>query len=259
MAEKTKVIDVEKSEHQKIIGQKTELETIVSQLKKENSEMEKKIKSLTDDYNLLRAEYEEKLKAYSQEFEKSLALIETLSKEKKENADTIESLQKEIASLRETYEEEIKKYQEEFESLKNHTKNLEALLDKEIKKGHVNIIQSKDKIIINLYDKVCFDSGSVDLTQDAKKILDKIESVLQQQSFSKIFIEGNTDDDPIKNSKFKDNWRLSSERAIVVLNHILEKNRLKPEKFSITGNSSYNPLKGLDKSLNRRVDIILVP
>jgi flagellar motor protein MotB len=52
---------------------------------------------------------------------------------------------------------------------------------------------------------------------------------------------------------------LSSERAIVVLDYILDKNRLKPEKFSITGNSSYNPLKGLDKNLNRRVDIILVP
>jgi len=257
--EKTKILDLEKSEHQKTSELKTELESIVLQLKKDNSEMDKKITTLTSDYNNLRVEYEEKLKVYNQEFEKSIALIDTLSKEKRESLETIEILQKEIANLKEKYEVEIKKFQQQFETLKNQTKNLETLLEKEIKKGHVNIVQNKDRIIINLFDKVCFDSGSADLTQDAKKILDKIESVLLHQSFSKIYIEGNTDDDPVKNSRFKDNWRLSSERASVVLDYILDKNRLKPEKFSITGNSRYNPLKGLDKNLNRRVDIILVP
>ena len=76
-------------------------------------------------------------------------------------------------------------------------------------------------------------------------------------------VEGHTDNIPISTPSFRDNWQLSTERALAVLNYILRNKRLKPERFSAAGYGEFSPMVPNDtaanRALNRRVDITLLP
>ncbi|NBU99102.1 MAG: endoflagellar motor protein, partial [Spirochaetia bacterium] len=177
-----------------------------------------------------------------------------------ENLDKIiKDREEEIAFLKEKLENENNKLLKELEKLTLQTKKLEEILETEIKKGQLKVSNNKGRIIINFYEMITFNSGSSDLKTEGKRILDKIEKVINTPNYSKISIEGNTDDDPVRNSKFKDNWQLSTDRALSVLEYLIYTKKLNPEKFTIVGNAFYNPIHTLDKSKNRRVDIVLIP
>jgi chemotaxis protein MotB len=63
-----------------------------------------------------------------------------------------------------------------------------------------------------------FDSGKADLKPGAKQILSKIAATIQQEYPEReIYVFGHTDNDPIKHSKWKDNYELSCERSLSVV------------------------------------------
>jgi chemotaxis protein MotB len=63
-----------------------------------------------------------------------------------------------------------------------------------------------------------FDSGKADLKPGAKKVLAEIAATIQQQFPEReIYVFGHTDTDPIKYSKWKDNYELSCERSLSVV------------------------------------------
>lgn len=66
-----------------------------------------------------------------------------------------------------------------------------------------------------------FDSGKADLKPGAKKTLAQIAATIQQQFPEReIYVFGHTDSDPIKHSKWKDNYELSCERALSVVRQL---------------------------------------
>ena len=79
----------------------------------------------------------------------------------------------------------------------------------------------------------------------------------------KIHVVGHTDNVPIHTREFRDNWQLSSERALAVLQRLLRNSGLKPERFSAVGYGEYSPVvpnnTTHNRALNRRVDITVVP
>jgi chemotaxis protein MotB len=79
----------------------------------------------------------------------------------------------------------------------------------------------------------------------------------------KIYIEGNTDNVPIRGGRYKDNWELSTNRSLSVLRYILTRTNLPEKNFVAVGNGEFNPLKANssehNKSINRRVDIVILP
>ncbi len=63
-----------------------------------------------------------------------------------------------------------------------------------------------------------FDSGKADLKPGAKKILAQLAQTIQQKFPEReIYVFGHTDNDPIKHSKWKDNYELSCERSLSVV------------------------------------------
>jgi len=63
-----------------------------------------------------------------------------------------------------------------------------------------------------------FDSGKADLRPGAKQILSRIAATIQQQFPEReIYVFGHTDTDPIRHSKWKDNYELSCQRSLSVL------------------------------------------
>ncbi len=77
---------------------------------------------------------------------------------------------------------------------------------------------SKGTITVTLKNEILFDSGKATLKKATSTELDHIHSVLRDKYSSKqIDVAGHTDTDPIKKSKWKDNWELSAQRALSVL------------------------------------------
>ena len=109
-----------------------------------------------------------------------------------------------------------------------------------------------------------FSSGSYQLTDKGKKVLEKVWSVLEHNPSREIFIVGHTDDQAIAAeflAKYHSNWDLSTWRALTVLHFIEGLPNAHPERLSIAGYGPYQPIAKNDteegRRQNRRVEIIL--
>ncbi|HRZ18583.1 MAG TPA: flagellar motor protein MotB [Methanofastidiosum sp.] len=150
----------------------------------------------------------------------------------------------------------------ELKILQQQKQELEISLKKEINEGKVRLTQRNNRLILNIDNKICFPSGSATLGKEAEGILEKVIINLQNFKNNQIYVEGNTDNVPVrKGSWIKDNWELSAERAASVTRFLQTK--VSPERFSIVGHSYFNAIVPNDteenKRLNRRVDIIIIP
>ena len=230
----------------------------VRALKEENLNLQAEIKRLTSDLELVQKSEKDFL---SKKLEEQAEQLQS-EYNRKLNQFTIQ-----LARLREKEQEltgENIKLKEQLERASSlTTKELEEKLKDEIGKGDMNITQEKGRVIINIYDRITFDLGNGELKKSGNKTLNKIISVLNQYKDRKIYIEGNTDNLAIRGGKYKDNWELSSYRALSVLRYILTRTSIPEKNFAAVGNGEFNPIKinssEQNRSMNRRVDIVLLP
>ena len=159
--------------------------------------------------------------------------------------------------------ERLTKLEEELSELR-HTKGvLERRLAQEIKNKQVRVSMENKGLVITFVAEVLFDSGKAELRKDSLPILDKVVRVLKEEvPHHNIGIEGHTDNQPIKYSKWKSNWELSAHRALSVL-HYLESKGISPKRLSARGYGEYHPIASNDtpegRQLNRRVEIVILP
>jgi chemotaxis protein MotB len=106
-------------------------------------------------------------------------------------------------------------YQEPFTEL---TDQIKGTIDKMGMGDGFIIKKSADGVEISLQGAVFFESGSADLRQQARDMLNQVIPVIKTKAKDfKITIEGHTDDSPIYSPMFHNNWELSSVRACRVL------------------------------------------
>jgi chemotaxis protein MotB len=128
--------------------------------------------------------------------------------------------------------------------------------------GDVRFDPSAGTITVTLPNAILFDSGKATLKKRTSTELDHIRSVLRQQRYSnkQIDVVGHTDSDPIKKSKWRDNWQLSAERALAVVGY-LTKRGVPPDKIRSVGCGAARPITSnttaSGKARNRRVEIVV--
>lgn len=111
-------------------------------------------------------------------------------------------------------------------------------------------------ITVRVPGDVLFASGKTTLRNEALSTLDKIVSVIVRDYPSKtIRVEGYTDTDPIRKSKWEDNLDLSLARAAAVHRH-LQKKGVKPKNLEAVGLGEWHPRS--TKANSRRVEIVVV-
>jgi len=159
--------------------------------------------------------------------------------------------------------EKIQSLKTELEELKSTKELLESRLSKEIGEKQVSLKMEEKGLVITFVAEVLFDSGKAKLRRDSLPILDKVVRVLKEDvPENNIGIEGHTDNEPIKYSRWKSNWELSAHRALSVL-HYLESKGIDPRRLSAIGYGEYRPVAPNDtpehKQLNRRVEIVILP
>jgi flagellar motor protein MotB len=112
-------------------------------------------------------------------------------------------------------------------------------------------------ITVHLPSDIFFDSGSAILRTPGKASLVKVAAVLKKKFDGKsIEIEGYTDSDPIKLSKWKSNKELSQARAKAVRDFLVSEG-VSADSLSTHGMGDANPRSATVKSLNRRVEIVV--
>lgn len=182
-----------------------------------------------------------------------------LHKRNREQAATIISLSNEIERL----STEVTRLAEAEGGLARAKSELERRLKKEIAKGKLEVEMGERGLVVTMVAEVMFDPGKTVIKDPAMNTLTKIASVLNSRDVREnlVFVEGHTDNVPIKYSGFKSNWELSTARATEILHFLIGNCNVKPERLSATGYGKYRPRDTNEteegRTRNRRVQIII--
>lgn len=128
---------------------------------------------------------------------------------------------------------------------------------------NLEILKTEETIIIRFDNQILFKSGEADLSASAKIVLISVMGVVNEYEsiIKKVSIEGNTDNVPINNSNYRDNFELSSARALVVLHHIMDHSEFPDKKLVAVAYGEFQPIDTNDtdegRAKNRRTDIVL--
>ena len=151
--------------------------------------------------------------------------------------------------------------QEEKEKLQNAsttTQELTVALKEQIDQGLVEIEQREDAVFITVGSGGAFPSGTADLTDEARRILDRI-ALSAMSPMSEITVTGHTDDVPISNAQFRDNWDLAAGRAASVVQAIQQTGLIDGERLSAVSKGETAPVASnstmAGREENRRIEI----
>ena len=210
--------------------------------------------SLEEERRRLKAEAEEKARLQQEQSQLSASLDEERKRLKTE-AEEKARLEQERAAK----EDEIRRLTKTQEELSQSLKD-------EIAKGNIKIQQVRDRLTINMVDRVLFDSGRADIKPAGLKVLKQVSDVLNKITDKQIRIEGHTDNVPISTKlqdKFKTNWELSTTRATTVVRYLIDQGGVQPQSLSAVGYADTHPIESNDseqgRSSNRRIEIVLYP
>ena len=146
-----------------------------------------------------------------------------------------------------------------LQSLLNSVKD--ALLG--FSSDELTVTEKNGKIYVAMSDKLLFESGSAQVNKQGKEALGKLAEVLKKQHDIDVFIEGHTDNKPIKTVQFKDNWDLSVVRATSVVRILTKDYGVNPLKILPCGRGEFMPVDNNEsvegRAHNRRTEIIMAP
>lgn len=143
---------------------------------------------------------------------------------------------------------------------------LQTKLDAEIKKGNVAIRQRQGQLVLDLTDRILFDSGSAELNTKGKKVLRQVADTLAKVKGKLIQVGGHTDSMPISGKlkkEFASNWELSSARAVNVVHFLQDQCKIPGSRLAAVGFSQYHPIasntRASGRRKNRRIEVMLMP
>ncbi len=138
--------------------------------------------------------------------------------------------------------------------------DLAAMLNGTDLGSEVSIQTNVDGVLISLSEKLLFTTGTAELQNSAYSVLDTIVNMLNETS-NQIKIVGHTDTSAPTDSRYKNNWELSTARAQVIADYMINKGIAAP-RMIVTGRGEYDPIFPNDTSehraLNSRADIVVV-
>ncbi|MBI5315242.1 MAG: OmpA family protein [Nitrospirae bacterium] len=171
-----------------------------------------------------------------------------------------------LAAEKERLEKERAAKEAEIERLTRTQQELSKSLQAEIERGDITIKQVRDRLTINMVEKVLFNSGQAQVKPAGLKILTQVSDVLKNVTDKQIRIEGHTDNVPIGvkiRDKFPTNWELSTARATNVVRFFIERGGVNRESLEAVGFADTRPVASNDmeegRTENRRIEIVLYP
>ena len=123
--------------------------------------------------------------------------------------------------------------------------------------------------IVKFKSDLTFATGDAQLTPKAKDAIVRFSGILNSPAASgyELLVAGHTDSTPVSNPAtiqkgHKDNWYLSSHRAISVGQDLIA-NRISAQRIGVVGYADQRPVASnaseSGKSQNRRVEVVILP
>lgn len=134
----------------------------------------------------------------------------------------------------------------------------EAINEKDFE-NEIDVEFTTQYVQLTLKGGILFDSGSVQLKEEALPVLDQVGLILERYASGTIEIEGHTDNVPMSGAKYSNNDELSSGRALSVFDYLLSVTNLDPANMKHAGRGEYIPIADNStaegRARNRRVEI----
>jgi chemotaxis protein MotB len=138
---------------------------------------------------------------------------------------------------------------------------LEQALAPEIARREVALRTEPDGLVVSLREIGFFNSGSAEIRASSLKAFSRMANLLAQKEY-RIRIEGHTDDIPIHNQRFADNWELSTARATEMIRLLITSYNFSPSRLSAAGYAEFHPVAEnrteAGRAQNRRLDVVIL-
>ncbi|MBN2340814.1 MAG: OmpA family protein [Deltaproteobacteria bacterium] len=141
--------------------------------------------------------------------------------------------------------------------MNNLLKQFKSLIDA----GKLKVQMIDGRLVLQLPTDILFKPGKANLSKEGIEAIKEVATVLA--TLKKRFqVEGHTDNNPIKNRHFKNNWELAAARAQGVVDAMIEAG-VPGESLSAASYGEFMPSDTNDtkegRGNNRRINIVLVP
>lgn len=273
LTEARSTLEQEKAAHNQQIAQiqqiVTERDSTISQLKAQSATLEDKLtkrdetiakqneriasmeNELTAKKNMEK-QLQRQIKEYSAKLEAQTSTQEEMEKAKKR----LEELNKQLEALKQGRPVSD-------EQLDAASKSIQEALSSAIQNGDVYMIRDSRGIVVRLPSDILFEPRSVIVSSRGRKILNTLAVRFNKYTDHRIIVEGHTDDQPVLDLPFPDNWGLSAQRANNVIRYLVERGGVDPKRIKSGACSMFQPIASNatpeGRAKNRRVDIIQSP
>ncbi|RYZ42610.1 MAG: flagellar motor protein MotB, partial [Myxococcaceae bacterium] len=143
---------------------------------------------------------------------------------------------------------------------------LGSALKEALAAGDVTLDLEDDALRMEVSERLLFAPASAQLTPEGARLLKQSASVFQGALVDhRVAVEAHTDEvlPAATGAPASTAWELSAARAVSVVRHLGEREKLTPERLSATGHAAYRPRVPADsppnRALNRRVTLRLSP
>lgn len=137
---------------------------------------------------------------------------------------------------------------------------LRVALRELVGEGLVDVQQEDDKVFVTVGAGGAFVSGSADLTDEARAIMERI-ALASAADQSRITVTGHTDSVPLTGGPFVDNWGLAAARASSVVRELGGSGLVDPRRLQAVSKGESDPVADNateeGRAQNRRIEIVI--
>lgn len=146
-----------------------------------------------------------------------------------------------------------------LEESEQMAERIEEVLEEKNLDKEIDIEFTSQYVQLTLNGALLFDSGKVDIKEEALPLMNQLGIILQRFNQGVIEIEGHTDNVPMSGSKYSNNDELSSGRALSVFYYLEQNTTLDAGMIKHSGRGEYQPIADNSteegRARNRRVEI----
>ncbi len=204
--------------------------------------LEKKVATLETDKNQLMSDKDE--------LTKKVGMVETQLQSTEDKVDMVNK--------------SVEDKQAQINGLRDEIQNAFTDVENAVSESGQRITELEDMLYLDMENPINFTTGSSRLNKDDNESLEELASMLNKSPNLSLIIEGHTDDRPINNASYQDNWDLSVARSVAIVRKLI-KMGVNPKQLTAAGKGEFHP-KVMDdptsketRSANRRSEVILVP
>lgn len=247
-------------------GKAAELQGQLDALSSQNQELSGTVSSLSGEKDSLaqkKAELEAQLAEINKAKEDAISSAAKLIDQNAGLAEKSAELEKQAAALR----DEIAAKEANLASLQTAVQEKDGAVDqlrKDLAEMNVQLEETNRGLTLTILDQLLYKPGQASLSPEGTALIARVSDIIQAQFPGReIIVEGHTDNQPIRYSKWTSNWELASARALGIVHCMVREHGFEPTKISAMSFGEFRPAANNStpegRSLNRRSVILILP